>query len=157
MKPVVVPKHAFVFCRYTISILVWLAWLLHSIGWLIAAALLLALSALLKVGRAPLIVLYARTVLRFHPSPDEVLDETAMRFAHILGTVFAVVCLAAVWFNPRIGWPLTLLFALLKTVSALGYCPASKLFTCTTNTTCCPVAKRFLGVCQPKDANPPQP
>jgi len=151
MKPVVVPAHAFVFCRYTVAVLVWLAYLWHS-PWLLAAAgVLLGWSALAKVGRAPLILLYSKTLLRVHGSPDEVLDETAMRFAHTLGTGFALACLGAVWLSPRIGWPLTLLFALLKTVSALGFCPASKLFTCATNTACCPLAKRTLGVCQPKD------
>lgn len=155
MKPVTIPSHAFIFCRYGIAVLVWLAYLLHSAGWLIAAAVLLGLSAILKVRRAPMIWLYSRTFMRLRPSPEEVVDETAMRFAHTLGTVFALACLAAVWLNPKIGWPLTLLFALMKTVSALGFCPASKLFTCATNTTCCPVTKHFLGVCPPKDAEQP--
>lgn len=155
MKPVTIPAHAFVFCRYTIAILVWLGWLLHSVGWLAAAAVLLGLSAALKVRRAPLIWLYSRTLMRLHSSPMEVVDETAMRFAHLLGTGFALACLGAVWLEPKFGWRLTLLFALMKTISALGFCPASKLFTCATNTTCCPVTKRFLGVCAPKDAEPP--
>jgi len=151
MKPVVVPAHAFVFCRYSIAVLVWLACLLHSRWLLAAAAVLLGWSALAKVGRAPLILFYSKTLMRLHASPDEVLDETAMRFAHTLGTVFALVCLGIVWLWPPIGWRLTLLFALLKTVSALGFCPASKLFTCATNGSCCPLTKRALGVCQPKD------
>jgi len=155
MKPVTIPSHAFIFCRYSISVLVWLAYLLHSTGWLIAAAVLLGLSAILKVRRAPLIWLYSRTFMRLRWSPEEVVDETAMRFAHTLGTVFALACLAAVWLNPKIGWPLTLLFALMKTVSALGFCPASKLFTCATNTSCCPMTKHFLGICPPKDAEQP--
>ena len=156
MKPVTVPSHAFVFCRYTISIVVWLAWLLHSAWWLAATALLLGLSATLKVGRAPLILFYSKTVLRFRKSDDEIVDETAMRFAHILGTVLALACLGTVWLNPRIGWRLTFLFALLKTVSALGFCPASKLFTCAANTTCCPVTKKLLGVCHPKASDQPR-
>jgi hypothetical protein len=149
MKPVIVPKHAFAFCRYSLAILIWLAYALHSVGCLAAAAAVLGLSAILKVGRAPLILLYAKTGLRLHASPTEVLDETAMRFAHGLGTAFALACLVAIGLNPRFGWRLTLVFALLKTVSALGFCPASKLFTCATNTTCCPLTKRFLGVCPP--------
>lgn len=154
MKPVVVPAHAFIFCRYTVAVMVGLAYLLRSPWLLVAAGLVLGWSAVAKVGRAPLILLYGKTLMRLHRSPEEVLDETAMRFAHTLGTGFALVCLAAVWLNPRIGWPLTLLFALLKTVSALGFCPASKLFTCAANSTCCPLTKRALGVCQPKDPGP---
>jgi len=156
MKPVTVPTHAFIFCRYSISFLVWLAWGLKSIGLVAAVALVLGLSALLKVRRAPMIVLYSRTALRWYKSPEEVLDETGMRFAHALGTAFALACLAAVAWNPHLGWRLTLLFALLKTVSALGFCPASKLFNCANNTTCCPVTKRFLGVCQPRNSDPVQ-
>ena len=151
MKPVTVPAASFAFCRYTSALLVWVAWWRNSVWWLGAAALILGLSAALKVGRAPMIVLYSKTLLRLHRSKDEVLDETAMRFAHILGTVFALTCLGVIWFDPRVGWRLTFLFALLKTVSAFGFCPAGKLFTCATNTTCCPVTKRLLGFCQPKD------
>ena len=154
MKPVVVPAHAFVFCRYSIAVLVWLAYLLRVPAILALTALLLGWSALAKVGRAPMIRLYSLTFLRLHPSPEEVLDENAMRFAHTLGTGFALGCLAALWFDPRVGWPLTLLFALMKTVSALGFCPASKLFTCATNSSCCPLTKRTLGVCQPKGKDP---
>lgn len=157
MKPVVVPAHAFIFCRYTVAVIVWLAYLLRSPWLLVAAGLVLGWSALARVGRAPLILLYEKTLMRLHGSPDEVLDETAMRFAHTLGTVFALVCLVAVWLSARIGWPLTLLFALLKSVSALGFCPASKLFSCATNSTCCPLTKRALGVCQSKDTGPSAP
>jgi hypothetical protein len=151
MKPVTVSAASFVFCRYTVALLVWGAYLAHSVWLLGLAAVLLAWSALAKVGRAPLILLYAKTVGRLHRSKEEILDETAMRFAHTLGTVFALVCMGVIGLSPRIGWRLTLLFALLKTVSALGFCPASKLFTCATNTTCCPLTKRFLGVCRPRD------
>lgn len=151
MKPVVVPAHAFVFCRYTIAVLIWLAWWFQSLWLLWAAAIILALSAILKVGRAPLIFLYSKTLARLIKSPDAILEENAMRFAHLLGTAFALACLAGIWWYPKFGWRLTLVFALLKSISALGFCPASKLFTCATNTTCCPVTKKVLGVCQPKD------
>ncbi len=155
MKPVTIPSHAFVFCRYSIALLVWLAWALHSAWCLGAAALILALSAALKVQRAPLIVLYSQTLLRLYKSPEEIVDETAMRFAHVLGAFLAGVCLLSVFLKPELGWRFTLLFALLKSVSALGFCPATRLFGCATNTTCCPITKKFLGICQPR--NPPAP
>lgn len=157
MKPVLIPTAAFAFCRYTISVLVWVAVWQRSVWLLGVVALLLGLSALLKVQRAPLIVLYSGTLGRFFRSRDEVVEERAMRFAHTAGTMFALICLAAIWIHPAAGWRLALLFAILKTISALGFCPASKLFTCATNTTCCPVTKKFLGVCQPKNLPPPQP
>jgi hypothetical protein len=150
MKPVTIPTHGFVFCRYSIAVLVWVAFLLHSIWCLAIAGVILALSAILKVGRAPMIVLYSKTFLRFYRSPEEVVDETAMRFAHLMGTGFALACLVSICVNARFGWRLTFLFALMKTISAFGFCPASKLFTCASNTSCCPVTKRFMGVCQVK-------
>lgn len=152
MKPVVVPAHAFVFCRYTIAALIWLTWWFQSLWLLWAAAIILALSAVLKVGHAPLIFLYSKTLARLIKSPDTILEENAMRFAHGLGTAFSLACLGAIWWYPKFGWRLTLVFAILKTISALGFCPASKLFTCATNTTCCPVTKKFLGVCQSGDS-----
>jgi hypothetical protein len=151
MKPVIVPAHAFVFCRYSIAVLVWVSWSLHSVWCLGIAAAILGLSAVLKVGRAPLILFYSSTIARFIKSPDTILEENAMRFAHTLGTAFALACLGTIWMSPRVGWRITLLFAILKTISALGFCPASKLFTCATGSSCCPTAKRVLGICQPKD------
>jgi len=156
MKPVTVPSHAFVFCRYTIAALVWAAFFARSVWILAAAGAILFLSALLKVRRAPMIQLYSQTALRFYKCPDEVLDETAMRFAHALGTCFAVVCLILLAISPGIGWRATLLFAIMKTISALGFCPASKLFTCATNTSCCPVSKKFLGLCGSGRIDPPK-
>jgi hypothetical protein len=156
MKPVSIPSHAFTFCRYSIALLVWLAWGFRSVWCLAAAALVLVLSAVLAVRRAPMIVLYSQTVLRLFKSPEEIVDETAMRFAHILGSIFAGVCLVGIWLRPEVGWRVTFLFALLKTVSALGFCPATKLFGCASNSTCCPVTKKMLGVCQPKKSSPPQ-
>lgn len=156
MKPVTVSAHAFVFCRYTIAALVWVAYLTRSVAWLLAAGVLLGASAILKVERAPLIQLYSKTALRFYRSPEAVLDETAMRFAHGLGTAFCAACLGAVWWHAPFGWRLTLAFAALKSISALGFCPASKLFTCATNSSCCPLTKKALGVCQPKPNDAPR-
>ena len=79
-----------------------------------------------------------------------------MRFAHCLGTAFSLACLGLICWKDWMGWRLTLIFALLKTVSAFGFCPASKLFTCANNTSCCPLTKKALGLCQAKPNDPPR-
>ena len=137
-RPVAVPKGGFLFCRYGTAVLVWAALLfrLEALLWLVFAVL--ALSALLKVRRAPMILLYSWTAGRLFRSGEEVLDETAMRFAHGLGAAFALACASWVHFSGGTrGWGLTLIFALVKSVSAAGFCPASKLYQCLGSGGCC--------------------
>ena len=141
-EPVAVPKAAFIFCRWTMAAVVWAAWIWQSLSLLLFAAIIFAASAALKVNRAPLVWLYTKTVNRLAPSSEVLLDVRGMRFAHIVGAVFALVCLLAVVFVqlPNV-WNLVLLFALLKTVSACGFCPASKMYQCMTGGQCCAFLK----------------
>lgn len=142
-KPVSVPKAAFAFCRWGVAALIWaaLAWRLKPLLVLVFA--LLALSAILKVGRAPMIMLYTWTFHRLIKSRDEVLDENAMRFAHTIGSVFALACVILLYFvNERLGWMATALFAIIKTISAFGFCPASKLFQCMSEGGCCALTRK---------------
>ena len=130
MENVTIQNNAFVFCRYSIAVLVWLALLFHSVWLLAAVFVILALSALLKVRRAPMVWLYTNTLGRVVPSRDVILDVSAMRFAHTLGAVLALVSTAlVVWASPA-AWYFVAAFAVLKSVSALGFCPASKLYGC---------------------------
>ena len=139
-----VPKHAFIFCRYSVAVLVWLGWLLRAKEAIVAAFAVLALSALLKVRRAPMILLYQHTLGRWVPSAEVELDVRAMRFAHTLGAVFALACVILLYFvRERSGWGLTLLFAIVKTISALGVCPAYKLYGCATSGSCCAFTRRL--------------
>lgn len=137
-----VPKHAFAFCRYGMMLLIWAAWLLHW-PWLVAlATLLLFASAKLTVARAPLVLLYTRTVHRLLPSPEEELNIRSMRFAHTLGTVLGTCCLLLLVIDAEAGWWLVFVFCLLKTVSAFGLCPAYKLHRCLTSGGCCAFLRR---------------
>ena len=144
MEPeiVQVPRSAFAFCRFGLTALLWAAYGFRQ-PWLVGIVfLLLAVSVLVKVQRSPLIVVYAMTVLRVRPTERfEFLDVAAMRFAHGLGAALALICLAAVWRWPGAGWYVVLGFCLLKTVSALGFCPASKLFVCLRKGGCCALTK----------------
>lgn len=140
-KPVSITRGAFAFCRYTLAILLWVA-LIMGLKWLvIVTAAILALSALLTVRRAPLVVLYTVTVERLFPSGVEVLDEHAMRFAHTFGVLLLGIALGLLYYPPtvRAGWIFLLLVALAKTVGALGFCAAGRMYTCMANShgSCC--------------------
>jgi hypothetical protein len=140
-RPVSVPQYAFIFCRYTVAIFVWLSFILRDWRILALVGAIMFFSALLKIRHAPMIVIYKYIFGKILKSPEEILNESAMRFAHILATGLSVICLIALYFAPRIGWPLVLFFALLKTVSAVGFCPASKLYECAGSDKCCSFAK----------------
>jgi hypothetical protein len=142
-KPVSVPQAAFVFCRYSIALLVWLSLILQSKIIMILVFIILLLSAIFKVQKAPMILLYSYTINKLIKSKDEILNEHAMRFAHTVGTVFSFICLVLLYsVGGLTGWIAVFCFALLKTISALGFCPASKLFECANNDSCCAFIKK---------------
>jgi hypothetical protein len=137
-----VPRAAFFFCRYLIAVLAWVAWAFESRPLMIGIFVILALSALLTIRRAPLVLLYTHTLNRIFPSGLEELSVSSMRFAHTLGSIFAGVCLVFLYAFERAGWRLTLLFCIMKTVSAVGLCPAYKLHRCMTGGSCCAFLKQ---------------
>lgn len=139
-KPVPIPNGAFIFCRYSLAVLLWAALAFHNKPLVIVTTVILALSALLTVRRAPMIVLYSWTIERLVPSRVEILDEHAMRFAHTFGTVLLLIALGLLY-SPwqRAGWIFLIFVTLAKTVGALGFCAAGKMYICMTNSngTCC--------------------
>lgn len=99
---------------------------------------LLALSAILRVDRSPMVLLYRKTLgMLYPPVSFEFMDVTAMRFAHGSGAVLGSCVLAVMAFHPRAGWVSLACFCVLKTISAFGFCPASKLFVCLRKGGCC--------------------
>ncbi len=144
MNPEVVqvPRPAFLFCRVSLTVLLWAAWLMaaNSLVWLVFAILLA--SAILKVHRSPMIWLYEQTVLKLRPTERyEFLDVAAMRFAHGLGSALALAVGVTLAFNPGPGRNFLLFFCVLKTISAFGFCPASKLFVCLRKGGCCALTR----------------
>jgi hypothetical protein len=138
-----VPQAAFFFCRYSIAVLVWVAFFLKAKALLAAVFVILVLSALLTIRRAPLIVLYTQTIHRLFPSREEELRVRSMRFAHTLGAALAFICLLFLYgLSEPIGWGLTLFLCVIKTISALGLCPAYKLHACITGGSCCAFLKK---------------
>jgi hypothetical protein len=141
-KPVTISKEGFAFCRFGLTVILWLSLFFHSKLLLITVLLTLLLSAILKVQRAPMIVLYEQTAGRLRKSKEVVVNEAAMRFAHFTGAFFALVCLLLLEFaNARSGWAAVFIFAIVKSISALGFCPASKLYECATGGSCCTIRR----------------
>jgi len=134
----------FLFCRIGLMILIWVAFLL-KIKWLVALSfLILLLSAILTINYAPMILIWRYTFGLLFKGQKEILNVSAMRFAHSAGTVLSGICLLVLYFgSEQIGWILVGIFAIMKTISALGFCPASKLYVCMSNGTCCAFSKKI--------------
>ena len=133
----------FAFCRYFVALLVWLAIILNSRGIIVVVFLILLLSAILTVRYAPMILLWRYTFGRLIKSKDEVLNVKAMRFAHSLGSIISGICVILLYLgNPAIGWGFVWFLAIMKTISALGFCPASKVYVCMSNGGCCALTKK---------------
>ena len=143
IRPVSIPTGAYAFCRITTAGLAWLAVFTGQVGFLWVDFLLLLASALLGVGRAPLIVAYAQTADRIFRSKPVVVDEKAIRFAHSVGAAISGIALVLFGLGvPIAGWVVTVFLGVLWTSAAFGYCSAVKLYQCTTETgTCCGVGR----------------
>lgn len=141
-KPVTISKGSFAFCRAMVAIILWLAVVLRSIPLIAVVLGIMILSALLKVRRAPLIVLYKYTIDRIWRSDGVVVDEIGIFVSHVTGAVFGAICLALLLFtNSFVGWIVTAVFALLQTSAACGFCSALKLYNCWAGGTCCRFGK----------------
>ncbi|MEG0542342.1 MAG: DUF4395 family protein [Angelakisella sp.] len=141
-KPAAITKGSFAFCRATVAILLWLSILLRSVPLLFVVFLIMLFSAIFKVERAPLILLYRFTADRLHKSETIVVDERGIFFSHVVGSVFAALCLILLFlFDGLLPWVVTGLFAVLQTSAAFGFCSALKLYNCMNNGTCCRVGR----------------
>ena len=129
------------------AIIVWCA-LIFKIKWLVVLSfVILALSAILTIKHAPMIVLWRYTLGRIFNSKTEILNVKAMRFAHGAGTILSAICVYLLYFgNEYAGWILVGFFAILKTISAFGFCPASKLYVCMSNGGCCAFSRKFNNI-----------
>ena len=141
-ETVMVSRQSFAFCRISLTAILWLALVLHNLWLVVAVFALLSLSVILKVQRSPMIQLYRQTIQRLFPAQKfEMLDVAAMRFAHGTGALMSLVVILAILTSPAIGWCSLLAFCVIKTISAFGFCPASKLFVCMRNGGCCALTR----------------
>ncbi len=138
-----VESGGFAFCRIGMMIIVWIAFLL-KLKWLVAFSfVILLLSALLTVKKAPMIIFWKYTFGKLINGKIEILNVKAMRFAHSAGAILSGICVILLYFGfEKAGWVLTGIFAIMKTISALGFCPASKLYVCMSSGTCCALSRK---------------
>ena len=139
---VTIPRNAFRFCKVTITLLVWVAFIFRIESLVLAAFMLLLASAILKIKRAPLIVLYSTTFNKFIPSKEVELDEKGMRFAHTLGAIFSGICVLLVYLDLPKAWGVVLALAIMKTISMFGYCPGEKIYKCMKDGGCCRITRK---------------
>ncbi|MBU0766830.1 DUF4395 domain-containing protein [Patescibacteria group bacterium] len=141
----IVQNAAFGFCRWSITIILWCAFFLHLKWMVVLSFAILALSALLGVAHSPLVILYTYTLGQIIPSKKVILSRPAMRFAHTMGSMLSLICIALLYYAPAgIGWYAVFLFAIIKTISAFGFCPASKFYTCMSKGGCCAFSKKVF-------------
>jgi len=141
-KPVSISKGSFAFCRTTVAGLLWLS-VIFQFKWLVVVTfIIMLLSALLKVRRAPLILIYKYTIDKINQSENVIVDEKGISFSHWVGAIFSVICIVVLYFgNNFAGWVITAIFAVLQTLAAFGFCSALKLHGCMTSGNCCRVGK----------------
>ncbi|MFA6088407.1 MAG: DUF4395 family protein [Candidatus Woesearchaeota archaeon] len=135
---------AFAFCRYGVMIIVWLA-LLLQLKWLVLLSFgILLLSAIFGIGYAPMILIYTNTIGLFFKFKTEKLGVSGMRFAHTLGSIFAGIAVLCLYFwNTKVGWVIVIFLAIMKTISAIGLCPAYKLYNCIKSGGCCSFTRKL--------------
>jgi len=143
IKPVRISKIGFDFCRYGVAGIVWLAVIFNQPVWLLVSATILGLSAVLKIRKAPMVVI-GEALLGNFLKEVTVIDENGIRFAHTMGFVLNILVIGIVWSVPTIGLWVMLAFAAMKTVSAAGHCSALKLYDCLNNDTCCKGVKKYV-------------
>ena len=147
----IIPKKAFAFCRFTICILFWLTSILLFFGikWMIFIQfIIMLLSGILTVKRAPLILLYKVLFDRKNKSETDVLNVNSIRFAHYVGSLFSLAAILFLYvFKMNIvAYILIGILTFLQTIAAFGYCSAQKLYECLVlGKNCCNLGKKLRG------------
>jgi hypothetical protein len=141
-KPATISKGSFAFCRIVVAGLLWLSIILQLKLLVGIVFLIMLFSAIFKVEKAPLILLYKYTVDKIKPSENIIVDEKGIFVSHLVGAIFSVVCLILLYLvHPIAAWIVTGVFAILQTSAACGFCSALKLYTCMTGGNCCRVGR----------------
>ena len=151
IKMATIPKKAFAFCRWTICILFWITAILCFFGirWFIFIPFaVMLISGILTVKRAPLILLYNLLFNRDKKAETDILNVNSIRFAHFVGSTFALVAILAfyVFKINIIGYIFVGILTFLQTIAAGGYCSAQKLYECLVlGNNCCNLGKKLRG------------
>ena len=147
----IVPKKAFAFCRFRLCILFWVTSILlfFNIRWMIFVPfIIMLLSGILTVKRAPLIVLYKLLFDRNGKGETDVLNVNSIRFSHYVGATFSliVILFLYVFKVDIVAYIFVGILTILQTIAAFGYCSAQKLYECLIlGKNCCNLGKRIRG------------
>ena len=146
-----VPKKGFAFCRYTIALLLWITVILlfFNIKWMIFIPfVIMALSGILTVKRAPLIMLYKVLFDRDGKGETDVLNVSSIRFSHYVGSFFCIIIILFLYILKIdiVAYIFLGIFTILQTIAAFGYCSAQKLYECLVlGKNCCNLGKKIRG------------
>ncbi|XMB86783.1 DUF4395 family protein [Mycoplasmatota bacterium WC44] len=142
-----IDKNATMFCKVTTALLLWISLIFSNKFILIFIGVILLLSALLKIKKAPLVVLYNVSFGLFIKKKIGVVNVKSIRFSHIIATIFIVLTLVLMYFNLNLISHIVLtIFTLLQTTAIFGYCSAQKLYECLIlNQNCCGLGKKVKG------------
>ena len=150
-KMAIVPKKAFAFCRFTICILFWVTAILlfFDIKWFVFIPFIIMLiSGILTVKRAPLIVLYKVLFDRDSKAETEVLNVSSIRFSHYVGATFSLIVILFLYIFKinLVAYIFVGILTILQTIAAFGFCSAQKLYECLVlGKNCCNLGKRIRG------------
>ena len=150
-KMAIVPKKAFAFCRFTICILFWVTAILlfFDIKWFVFIPFIIMLiSGILTVKRAPLIVLYKVLFDRDSKAETEVLNVSSIRFSHYVGATFSLIVILFLYVFKinLVAYIFVGILTILQTIAAFGFCSAQKLYECLVlGKNCCNLGKRIRG------------
>jgi hypothetical protein len=136
MKPMSVPRFAWIGCKATNAAALFAALIFRMPLLILVPLVTHGISALFGPRRAPLLVLYT-WLDRFFNTRKEMVDEHALRFAHTVSSVFALLALIMLRVYAPFSWGIVLFLAIATTLGALGFCTATKLYSCAMNGTCC--------------------
>ena len=146
-----VPKKGFAFCRYTIAILLWFTVILvfFNIKWIIFIPfIIMLLSGILTVRRAPLIMLYKVLFDREGKGETDVLNVSSIRFSHFVGSFFCIIIILFLYVVKIdiVAYVFLGILTILQTIAAFGYCSAQKLYECLVlGKNCCNLGKKIKG------------
>lgn len=145
----IVPKKAFAFCRFTICILFWITSVLLfcNIKWTIFLPfVIMLLSGILTIKKAPLILLYKILFDRKNKSETDVLNVNSIRFSHYVGASISMVAILFLYVFKIdiIAYIFIGILTILQTIAAFGYCSAQKLYECLVlGKNCCNLGKKI--------------
>ena len=147
----IVPKKAFAFCRFMICILLWISSILLFFdikSFIFIPFIIMLLSGILTVRRAPLIMLYKVLFDREGKGETDVLNVSSIRFSHYVGATFSLIVILFLYvFKVHlVAYIFIGILTFLQTIAAFGYCSAQKLYECLVlGKNCCNLGKRIRG------------